>query len=200
MNSSLHKPEKYLVFQIVKEVYGIKVDYIKEVFQTDKILKLPKTSDVLSGITELRGYILSVFDLSVLLWGTDFETERKLVNQSKNILVVSIKGQDIGILVDQVHHIARIKQISNANESQFKGKTLVDNSLISQIGLLVDQTEILIVNPEEALGTYFSSVKVPEREQEDTDDMDFDFSQYTLPDEGSENFMENMIEDEDFSE
>ncbi len=200
MNSSLHTPEKYLVFQIVKEVYGIKVDYIKEVFQTDKILKLPKTSNVLSGITELRGYILSVFDLLYLLWGNGFDIERKLVNQSNNVLVISIKGQDVGILVDQVHQISKIKETSSANESHFKGKTLVDESLITQIGVLEDQTEIMIVNPEEALGNYFTSVKTPKREQEDTDDMDFDLSQYTLPDESSDNFMESIIEDEDLSE
>ncbi|MHA1993418.1 MAG: chemotaxis protein CheW [Candidatus Hodarchaeales archaeon] len=187
MKSSPHTPQKYLVFQIVKDVYGIKIDYIKEVFQTDKILKLPKTSQVLSGITELRGYILSVFDLSVLLWGAQLDRQAEKKNGKYDVLVVTIKGQDIGILVDQVNQILKIRSFTEADQSKFKGKELVDESLITQIGVLDDQSDVFIVDPEKVIGNYFTVVKTSEKIQiqEDTDDMDFDFSQYTLPDEGS---------------
>jgi len=187
MKSSFHTPEKYLVFQILKDAYGVKIDHIKEVFQTNKILKLPKTSQVLSGITELRGYILSIFNLSVLLWGTQVEKRNEKGNGNHNILVVTIKGQDIGILVDQVNQITKISNFSEKNESKFKGRELVDESIATQIGLLDDETNVFIVDPEKVIGNYFSVAKTPEKVQvqEETDDMDFDFSQYTLPDEGS---------------
>ena len=200
MKSTHKKPEKYLVFRILTDEYGIKIDHIKEVFQTDKILKLPKTSQVLSGITELRGYILSVFDLSVLLWGSQLNKQAESNGNTHNVLVVNIKGQDIGILVDQVNQISKIKSFSDPDPTKFKGKELVDAALITQIGILDDQSDIFVIDPEKALGNYFTMVKTTEKVQEDKGDMDFDFSQYTLPDEGSDSFMENMVKDEDLSE
>jgi purine-binding chemotaxis protein CheW len=179
--------DRYLIFSILKDTYGIKIDQIKEVFQTDKILKLPKTSEVLSGITNLRGYILSVFDLSVLLWGPERNMTEKdsQITEQHNILVVTIHGQDIGILVDEIKQLSEITEFSTPDTSLLGGKELEDPSLITKIGVLSDQSNILIVDPKNALGNYFIAVKSPDETKVDDEEIDFDFDQYTLPDEES---------------
>ncbi|MHA1945301.1 MAG: chemotaxis protein CheW [Candidatus Hodarchaeales archaeon] len=179
--------DRYLIFSILKDTFGIKIDQIKEVFQTDKILKLPKTSEVLSGITNLRGYILSVFDLSVLLWGSErnmTESDSRITEQH-NILVVTIHGQDIGILVDEINQLSEITEFSTPDSSLLGGKELEDPSLITKIGVLSDQSNVLIVDPENALGNFFTAVKSPDETKVDDEEIDFDFDQYTLPDEES---------------
>jgi len=191
--------EKYLIFSIINETFGIQIDKIKEVFQTNEILKLPKTSEVLVGITNLRGYILSVFDLSVLLWGS--ERSRKKRNSQKtdqyNILIVTIQGQDIGILVDQINKLAEITEFLTPDNSLLDGKELEDSNLISKIGVLSDQPEILVVDPEHALGRFFTAVKSPDETKADDDEFDFDFDQYTLPDEESGDSTQNSEEKTD---
>jgi purine-binding chemotaxis protein CheW len=189
--------DRYLIFSILKDTYGIKIDQIKEVFQADKILKLPKTSEVLSGITNLRGYILSVFDLSVLLWGSKSKmTEDNLQkSESYNILVVTIHGQDIGILVDEIKQLAEINEFSKLDSSFLDGRELEDSSLVSKIGVLSDQSNVLIVDPESALGNYFTAVKSPDETKVDDEEIDFDFDQYTLPDEKSAGPTNDLEED-----
>ena len=188
--------EKYLIFSILNDKYGIKIDQIKEVFQTDKILKLPKTSEILSGITNLRGYILSVFDLSVLLWGSESSKKKGGSQQTDqhNILVVTIQGQDIGILVDQINKLEEITEFLTPDSSSLGGKELEDPSLITKVGVLNDQSNVLIVNPENALGSYFTAVKSPDETKVNEEDFDFDFDQYTLPDEESGDPTQNSEE------
>jgi purine-binding chemotaxis protein CheW len=177
--------EKYLIFSILNDNFGLRIDQLKEVFQSNEILKLPKTSEVLSGITNLRGYILSIFDLSVLLWGPDNSKKEKKVPKSvqHNILVVTIQGQDIGILVDEIRRIEVITEFLAPDTSFFEGKEFEDSSLITKIGVLNDNSNVLIINPENALGSYFTTVKAPDETKQDEEDFDFDFDQYTLPDD-----------------
>ncbi len=179
--------EKYLIFKIMNNDFGLSINQIKEVFQTNNILKLPKTSEVLSGITNLRGYILSVFDLSVLLWGSKNggSTKHSLEIDQNNILVITIQGQDIGILVDQINRIEEISEFVEPDSSILGGKDLEDTSLITKIGVLDEESNIMIINPENTLGRYFTTVKAPDETKSVEDDFDFDFDQYTLPDDES---------------
>ena len=200
MSSTLAQiSEKYLIFSIINETFGIQIDKIKEVFQTEEILKLPKTSEVLAGITNLRGYILSVFDLSVLLWGSE-RSRKKMDSQNTenyNILVVTIQGQDIGILVDQIHKLAEITEFFTPDNSLLDGKELEDPNLISKIGVLSDQPEILVVDPENALGSYFTAVKSPDETKVDNEEIDFDFDQYTMPEKELEDSAQDSEEKTD---
>ncbi len=188
---------RYLVFQIEDDYYGIKIDFIKEVYKSDKILKLPKTSEVLAGIIDLRGYILSVFDLSVLLW--DAHNNEKLEKIENIILIATVQGQDVGILVDQIDRLVEITDFAKADSSTINGKKLTNSSLITRIGKLDESLEIHIVDLEKAIGGYLTMIKSPETLPSEVEDLDFDFSQYTLPSAESESNNENIVA-EDHSE
>ena len=187
---------RHLIFRIADDLYGLEVHYLKEVFQTGNILKLPRTSSVLEGIVNLRGYIVSIFNLSVLLWGEDSLEE---INSSKNesssniILLVTIKDQDIGILVDQIHQLDTITDFKTKENSDFPKRTLLNPSLISKIGFLDNKQTVFILNLEELLGDFISTKKSdkPKTTTSD-DDFNFNFDQYTLPDpdEASEKLSE----------
>ncbi|MHA1942535.1 MAG: chemotaxis protein CheW [Candidatus Hodarchaeales archaeon] len=185
---------RYLVFQIMNDYYGIKIDFIKEVYNSNKILKLPKTSQVLAGIIDLRGYILSVFDLSMLLW--EVENQKEIEESQNIILVVTVHGQDIGILVDQIYRLIEITDFTKVDSVSFNEKKLVNSSLITQIGKLAEDMNVYIVDPEKAMEKHLTMVKSPEKIPLEEEDLDFDFSQYTLPDEESEILVENVTVEE----
>ncbi|MHA2174274.1 MAG: chemotaxis protein CheW [Candidatus Hodarchaeales archaeon] len=185
---------RYLVFQIMNDYYGIKIDFIKEVYNSNKILKLPKTSQVLAGIIDLRGYILSVFDLSMLLW--EVENQKEIEESQNIILVVTVHGQDIGILVDQIYRLIEITDFTKVDSVSFNEKKLVNSSLITQIGKLAEDMNVYIVDPEKAMENHLTMVKSPEKMPLEEEDLDFDFSQYTLPDEESEILVENVTVEE----
>lgn len=188
---------RYLVFQIENDCYGIKIDFIKEVYKSNKILKLPKTSEVLAGIIDLRGYILSVFDLSVLLW--DGHNHQKLKKTENIILIATVQGQDVGILVDQIDRLVEITDFTEVNSKTINGRKLANSALITQIGNIDEELKIHVIDPEKAIGGYLTTIKSPEALPTDEEDFDFDFSQYTLPSTESETNIENLIA-EDASE
>ncbi|MHA2074718.1 MAG: chemotaxis protein CheW, partial [Candidatus Hodarchaeales archaeon] len=112
-SSELTQAGKFIIFGIADDLFGLEVDNLKEVFQTNNILQLPRTSELLAGIVNLRGVIISVFDLSMLLWGNASQSlsDKTSVDVSEitmNILLTTIKEQDVGILVDHIYHLGEI--------------------------------------------------------------------------------------------
>ncbi len=178
---------RHLIFGIADDLYGLEVHYLKEVFQSGDILKLPRTSSVLEGIVNLRGYIVSIFNLSVLLWGTESskeeETTSKIESNSNIILLVTVKNQDIGILVDQIHQLDTITEFKGKDDSYFHERELLNPSLVSKIGLLDDKQAVFILDLEGLLEDFVTSRKSEKKKITSRDeDFNFDFDQYTLPD------------------
>ena len=181
--------ERYLIVRVLDDLYAFEIHYLKEVFQTETISTLPRTSTILEGIVNLRGSIVSIFNLSILLWGSINHVADKFPSESafkrKTILLLSMKNQEIGILVDQVMRLETLSDFITGDKSYFKGKELVNPSSISQIGFLSDKQPVFILNLEALLASYISSTKPIKEVKEVEGEEEFDFSQYTLPDPDS---------------
>lgn len=185
--STIQETEKYLIFKVAEDLYGLDVTYLKEVFQTKKILKLPRTSEILAGIVNLRGYIVSIFDLYKVLWGFDSRSDTELLeesefsSQAKIVLLLTIKNQEVGILADQIYQLTEISEFGTKDTTFFKGRELQNDSLITKMGLLDDNQEVFILNLDVLLSGYVVPTKI--QKAPDPEDDDFDFDRYTLPDE-----------------
>jgi purine-binding chemotaxis protein CheW len=198
--SELTQSGKYIIFGIADDLFGLEVVNLKEVFQTDKILKLPRTSELLAGIVNLRGVIISIFDLSILLYGKKPEIRSKVSNgtssdQTLSVLLTTIKGQEVGILVDHIHHLGEITSFEDKNNAELDEKGFLNSSIITKVGVLEDEQKIFVLDLEGLLTGYVSSPKRKLARQE-SDDLDFDFSQYTLPDP-EESFESQIPEQEE---
>lgn len=180
------KKDKYLIFRICDDLYGLEVQNLKEVFQAGNILKLPRTSEVLEGIVNLRGYIVSIFNLSILLWGTvnylKNESATKPEANRNIVLLMTIKGHDVGVLVDQIYSLDTITEFISKDETYFDGKKLQNPALITQIGFLDGRKAVFLLNLEDFLGGFITTTKPLKEETKEKEDLDFDFDQYTLPD------------------
>ncbi|MFX0150944.1 MAG: chemotaxis protein CheW [Candidatus Hodarchaeota archaeon] len=187
--STMQETEKYLIFKVAEDLYGLDVTYLKEVFQTTKIIRLPRTSEILAGIVNLRGYIVSIFNLYKLLWGLAPTSESELLeesnssSQAKIVLLLTIKNQDVGILADQIYQLAEIAEFGTKDPKYFKGRELQNDSLITKVGFIEDNQEVLILNLDVLLSGYVVPAKIQRAPVSEDDD--FDFDQYTLPDEGA---------------
>ncbi|MFX0184410.1 MAG: chemotaxis protein CheW, partial [Candidatus Hodarchaeota archaeon] len=178
--STMQETEKYLIFKVAEDLYGLDVTYLKEVFQTKKILKLPRTSEILAGIVNLRGYIVSIFDLYKLLWGFDSRSnieileELDLPSQTKIVLLLTIKNQDVGILADQIYQLAEITEFGKKDTTFFKGRELQNDSLVTKIGFLDDNQEVFILNLDVLLSGYVVPTKIRKAPVQEDDVFDFD--------------------------
>ena len=92
-------------FQLAKELYGIEITKVREIILVTEITRIPQTPQYVKGIINLRSMVIPVIDLRSL-FGL---TEGELTDESR-IMVLQAGGKTIGIVVDAVSEVLRVKQ------------------------------------------------------------------------------------------
>ena len=124
-------------FKIGDEEFGVDILSVQEINRMSQITKVPNTPDFIEGVINLRGRIIPVIDLRVKLGMT-----RKDHGKNTRIVVVELKGQTIGFIVDEVSEVLRIpKNITEAPPEMVGG---VNSDYITSIGKLEDRLLILL--------------------------------------------------------
>ena len=98
---------RWVVFLLGEESYAIEVKSIKEITIPQKITKVPKGEKNLRGIMNLRGTVISVYDLSEKL-GLEKE------NRGGNIIVVEHGDRIAGFLVDEVEGVEELEELERS--------------------------------------------------------------------------------------
>lgn len=92
--------ERFVVFRIGDTEYGLEVDQVLSVVEETEYTRLPRSSDAIEGLIDLRGAITAVIDPQSYL-GTsrhdDSPDEQRVV-----VLDRPADQQDIGLKVDEV--------------------------------------------------------------------------------------------------
>lgn len=92
--------DQFLTFAVANEIYGVGIDYIKEIIKVCNITKIPHSQNYLKGIINLRGDIIPVIDVR-----TRFQKEEKLYDELTCIIVIEFKGDTLGLIVDEVREV-----------------------------------------------------------------------------------------------
>lgn len=104
MEQEIYKSEeslnKYLIFSVGEESYGIRITYITEVIEIEEITKVPDLPGYVKGIINLRGKIIPVTDVRLR-----FGKEEKEYDERTCIIVVDIDGVSFGLIVDGVREV-----------------------------------------------------------------------------------------------
>ena len=95
---------QYLTFRLAEEVYALDITKVREVLEFDKVTKVPKTPDFLTGVINLRGKVVPVVDLR-LKFGMS-KTE-KTVDTCVIITEIQIENEltQIGAMADSVWEV-----------------------------------------------------------------------------------------------
>lgn len=97
------KPEndgQFVTFGCCGNAYGIDIMAVREIRSWSPTTNLPDQPHTAVGVLDIRGEVIQVYDLGMLLG-----TGRIDVTDGHVVLVISLDGQDIGILVDSVSDI-----------------------------------------------------------------------------------------------
>ncbi len=92
-----------LSFRLGTEEYAVLVADVKEVLKNRELTPVPNASDLILGVTALRGPILPVLDLRRRLGLPARERD-----DTSRILVVSLNDEETGVVVDRVTGVVRI--------------------------------------------------------------------------------------------
>ena len=97
--------EKYLLFNLGEEEYGIDISRITAIEELQKITVIPDMPDFVKGVINLRGKVIPAVDLRLR-----FGLEEREYDDRTCIVIVSVDKSTIGLIVDivsEVHEIGK---------------------------------------------------------------------------------------------
>jgi len=147
MSEVQDKQLEYSVFSITEKLFGLEIVSVKEVLKFPKITKLPNTQKQVLGIYNLRGDIISLFDMQQILGlGPRQPSDEDMV------LVIGGNNRKFSFVVDKVMDFVGFKQAqiqdpnngNNIEKGEFVNGVYKHESL-GQI-LLLDRSILLEVD------------------------------------------------------
>jgi len=94
---------KFLTFVLAGEEYGIEILKVHEIIGLMPITRVPRTPDFMRGVINLRGKVIPVVDLRAK-FGVPVDT----ATSRTCIIVVRVRGIEMGIVVDEVSEVIDI--------------------------------------------------------------------------------------------
>lgn len=99
--------EKYLMFLLDEEYYGIPILKVNEIIGLMEITKIPRSPIYMKGIINLRGKIIPIMDLRL-----KFKMTERTYDEQTCIIIVEIpfdnKINFVGIVVDKVAEVVNV--------------------------------------------------------------------------------------------
>jgi purine-binding chemotaxis protein CheW len=120
-NELILEEHQYLSFYIKQDMFAIEVLKIREIIEYDKITKVPEMKSFVKGMTNIRGNIIPVIDLSDRLSLGESE-----ITKRTSIVVVEHIHQhtklEIGIIVDAINQVDDIMPVNIEEAPEFGAK------------------------------------------------------------------------------
>jgi purine-binding chemotaxis protein CheW len=95
--------QQLVKFHIADEVFGIEIKQIFKILKPQEIFKVPNTPPFIEGLINLRGKVLTIFNLR-----KRFNMPEKENDENTKILIVNHNDLLLGFTVDSVSEIVRV--------------------------------------------------------------------------------------------
>jgi len=134
---------QWVTFHLEEEKYGVPVQQVKEVLRYSEITPVPGAPDYVLGIINLRGNVVTILDTR-----KRFALAPREVDDDTRILILEVAEQTVGILVDSVSEVMRLRaseietapNVGNDESSKYiQGVASRDSHLL----ILVDLDKLL---------------------------------------------------------
>ncbi len=129
--------EKYLIFELGGENYGIDITYVTEIIGIQDITFMPDVPEYVKGVLNLRGRIIPLIDLRLR-----FGLPEKEYNDRTCIIVVSDNEITLGIIVDLVKEVMNIPQDAISPSIDIGGAE--SKHFVQGLGIVSEEVKILI--------------------------------------------------------
>jgi len=138
-----------VVFELGNEKYGTEISTVREIIRMPTVTQMPGTPEHVRGVINLRGRVIPVVDLR-----TRFRLPSTDLTENTRVLVVDIRGENIGVVVDAV---TEVRRISNATV-EAPGPTATTEESVYIEGIAKQEDHLLILlDLEQALSNQVPS-------------------------------------------
>ncbi len=93
-----------MIFSLGNESYSIDALHVQEILQYPDVSPVPGAPDYVLGIINLRGEVVTVCDMRMMLGQVS-----KVITNNTRIIMMELDDQKMGILVDSVTKILKVK-------------------------------------------------------------------------------------------
>jgi len=131
--------DKYLIFSIGNQHYGIEIKYVIEIIGIEPITEVPELPSYIKGVINLRGKIIPVMDVRI-----KFKKEEKEYDDRTCIIVVEIGSICIGLIIDRVLEVANIDEKDISPPPKTSSNKENANKYIKGIGKIQNEVRLLI--------------------------------------------------------
>ncbi len=129
---------KYLLFNLKDELYGIAIVNVTEIIEMQRITDVPDMPGFVKGVINLRGRVIPVIDLRLR-----FGMEERAYDDRTCVVIANIGEATMGFIVDTVAEVHDIPEKNIELPPDFKtdeGR----NNYISGLGKIGERVTILI--------------------------------------------------------
>jgi len=148
---------KIISFHVAGEFFGIEVKYLQEVYEVTQITQIPCTQEVLVGLINYRGTVLTIIDLRLLfnLNGEERDTQiafghaedQPIIGLAEKILIVEYLDAKAGIIIDKLDNLLEIpKAAIQPVSSFFQAKNSIVKSEVQ-----FNELPLLLIDPKALL-------------------------------------------------
>lgn len=130
--------DKYLLFNLGEEVYGIPITHVINIIELQKITEVPDMPAHIRGVINLRGSVIPVMDLRLR-----FRLPEREYDDRTCIIIVRIAEKSVGFICDTVAEVHDIPAHDIEEPLQFK-RSGDQARYISGLGKVGDDVRILL--------------------------------------------------------
>ena len=124
-------------FNIGGEEFGVDILKVQEINRMVTVTAVPNSPSFVDGVINLRGKVIPIIDLR-----TRFGMHRKEHDKNTRIIVVELKGNVVGFVVDAVSEVLRIpRSVTEPPPTVVAG---INADYITAVGKLEDKLLILL--------------------------------------------------------
>jgi len=130
--------DKYLLFNLGQEVYGIPIVHVINIIELQKITEVPDMPDHIRGVINLRGSVIPVMDLRLR-----FRLPERPYDDRTCIIIVKVAGKSVGLICDTVAEVHDIPSKDIEEPLPFR-RDQEQARYISGLGKVGDEVRILL--------------------------------------------------------
>jgi purine-binding chemotaxis protein CheW len=137
----------YVAFQLDREEFGLPVESVREVLRVGEVTRVPQAPPHIRGVTNVRGSILPVVEIRTRIGLPPLDPGPRA-----RIVVLEIGDRAIGLLVDRVTRVAKVRapeiepppaEVVTARTDYVVGVAKRPEGLL----ILLDPAKTLVVKP-----------------------------------------------------
>lgn len=122
-----------VVFSIEKSYFAININIVQSIDNTIRITRVPRSSKFIKGLINIRGSIKTLVNINLILDVAENSPK-------ENIIILSLKEEDIAIEVDFVKEVLEIKEkdvesLDECDKDYMLGVLRRNNNLITVLDM-----------------------------------------------------------------